>query len=117
MASKIEPRREAVLLLKMCVSCKRELDFQGLGAPKNLSKGVGIPMQYWDAFWHHFFHDFWWSLGGFGELLGSKSQILGSKSDVKKCMDFMMKTVRSLVMPCGRPGVDLNVSNCAPPAL
>ena len=77
-----------MFLLKMCVSCKRELDFQGLGAPKNLSKGVGIPMQYWDAFWHHFFNDFGWFWGGFGKLLGSKSQVLGSQSDVQNVYGF-----------------------------
>ena len=52
--------------MKISVSCTRELDFQGLGALKNLSKGVGIPMQYWDAFLHHFFNDFGWFWGGFG---------------------------------------------------
>ena len=59
----------------MCVSCKRELDFQGLGVLKNMKKGVWIPMQCWDAFRHHFFHDLSWFWGGFWEPLGSQSQV------------------------------------------
>ena len=59
----------------MCVSCRRELDFQGLGALKNMKKGVWIPMWCWDAFRHHFFHDFRWFWGGFGEPLGSQSEV------------------------------------------
>ena len=44
LASKIEPRREAVLLSKMCVSCKRELDFQVSGLRKTSKKRVEIPV-------------------------------------------------------------------------
>ena len=59
----------------MCVSCKRELDFQGLGALKNTKKGVRIQMQCWDAFRHHFFHDLRWIGEGFWEPLASQSEV------------------------------------------
>ena len=103
-----------MFLLKMCVSCKRELDFQGLGTLKNMKKGVcefrcGAGMRSGITFFM--------ILGGFGEALGSlwapKVRFLRSKSEVRNLLEKKVSASEDLL----RAAVPEKEFHPAPPLL